>query len=260
MQRISSSSKNTSKTFTQFKIFGWIFTLSLFGVYISCSVHAIHLLSTHEEYYPEYFLPESVLQLMFVLVMVIIFSCEYPLIYNTINTSRQSRCSYKHQRNHLKAKCRDLIFRHLSAVGWAGPIYCVQTFAVAMVYIGVYFFANPLEVFINTLGILIILCFSVIILHELYLMIRHPKKCCHCKNHVKILFCVAVVLVYAGLAECILLLLKHYKDLSPLFDITKVVQYLISTACVALLGYLGKQKLTKLLKESEEASTDSLVI
>ena len=110
MITIASSNKNTSKTFTQFKIFGWILSLSLFGMYIGVTVYAIHLLNTHEEYYPEYFLPESVLQLMLVLVMLIIFPCEYPLIYNTINTSRQSRFSYKHGRNHKVANCRDLMY------------------------------------------------------------------------------------------------------------------------------------------------------
>ena len=259
---IASSAKNSSKIFTQFKIFGWIFTLSLFGVYIGVTEHAIHLLSTHEEYYPEYFLPESVLQLMFLIVMVIIFSCEYPLIYNTINTSKQSRFSYKHQRNRevYVAKCRDLIFRHLSAVGWAGPIYGIQTFALLIVFITILFFADPLKTLIITMGLILVMVVSVIVLHELFLMIRHPKKCCHCKNHIKILFWVAVLLMYLGLASCLTSLLNHYKDLSPLLDSTKLVQYLISSACIALLGYLGKKKIAEIFKEKKCMDTSHSLV
>ena len=253
-----SRTKYKSNIYTQFKIVGWIITAYM-GVHIGRTVYTIHLLSKHEEYYPEYFLPESILQLMFVLVIGIIFLiCEYPLIYSTINTnnsSRQSRFSYEHGRTHKVANCRDFIFRHLSAVGWAGPIYGIQTFPLLFVSITVHFFANPLKTFINTMGILLVIVLSAIVLHELFLMIRHPKKCCHCKNHIKILFWVAVLLMYLGLASCLLLLLNHYKDLSPLLDSTKLVQYLISSACIALLGYLGKKKIAEIFKENEEGDT-----
>ena len=37
-------------------------------------------------------------------------------------------------------------------------------------------------------------------------------------------------------------LLNHYKDVSPLFDSTKLIEYVISTLLVAALGYFGKKK------------------
>ena len=254
MITIASSTKNNSKVFTQFKLFWWLTTLLSIGFHSGITMKSIHLLGTHEEYYPEYFLPESVLKLLSLLVMLIIFLCEYPYVYSIISTSRQSRFSYKDVRNLKLAKFRDLISCHLSALGWAGMCYGIQMFALGMVYIVVSFFANPLDVFIGTMGAILIATISVIIIHELYQMIRHPKYCCHCKNHFKILFCVAVALFYFGLASCLFLLLKHYQDLSPLLDSTKLVQYLISSACIALLGYFGKNKINEILKESEDSN------
>ena len=248
--------KNNSKVFTQFKTMGWIVTLVFIVVYIGGTMNTIHLLSTHDEYYPEYFLPESVLGLILLVVMVIICLCEYPFIYGTvaINTAtRLRRFSYTCGSNH---KCSDLISRHLSAFGWAGPIYSIQIFAVTMVHSLVRFFADPLAYVIDSMGFLILVFFSVIVFHELYLMIRHPKNCCYCKNLIKILLCIAVVLSYYGLASSLLLLLKHYKDLSPLVDSTKLVQYLISSAFIGLLGYFGRKKITEILKESEDGDRD----
>ena len=38
-------------------------------------------------------------------------------------------------------------------------------------------------------------------------------------------------------------LLNHYKDVSPLFDSTKLMEYVLSTLLVAGLGYFGKKKM-----------------
>ena len=241
---IASSTKNNSKLFTQFKIFGWIVTLSIIGIHSGTTIKTIHLLSTHEEYYPEYFLPESVIILGCVLIMAIIFLCEYPLIYSNMTTFGQ-------RRSIRSARCRHLTSRHISAAGWAGPVYGVQTLAVTLVYVGVQFFDKPLETLVIVISALFLTAVIIIFLHEIYLMLRHPKNCCYCANHTKILFLIAVTLSYLGFSQSLLILLICYRDLTPLLDSTKLIQYVISSAAVALFGYFVKQKLKQLWKDSE---------
>ena len=251
---LSSTTKHSSltKTLTQFKIFGWIVTLLPIGLYCYASVKTIHILSTHEEYYPEYFLPEAILGLASILVMILVFLCEYPLIYSVMTAVRSSS---RQGSSNVQRKCKYLISRHLSAIGWAGSVYGIQTMTYLMVYIGVYLISTPFNTLIVTVGILFYTATIVIIVHELYLMLRHPRNCCCCRNHIKILFYVAVVFVYKGLSSCLFVLLTHYKDFGPLLDSTKL-EYLISSACIALIGYLGKQKFFESLKKIKEFDRD----
>ena len=243
--KIASSSTNNLKLFTLFKIIGWIYTLFIIGISTGLSGQAIYFLSTHEEYYPEYFLPESVMGLGFCVAMVIFFLCQYPLIYSTVTnykSRRQKRCLRKHL-------CKNLIANHLSAIGWAGPFYGIQALTVLLVHMGVFFFDRPLQMVIMAVSMLLFPVTLLSILQELLLMVRHPRNCCFCKNHMKIFFFIAVTLMYAGLGGFILTVARHYQDLSPLLDSTKLFQYLMSSAIVALLGYLGKQKFARLCNE-----------
>ena len=247
----SSTTKHSSltKTLTQFKIFGWIVTLLPIGLYCYASVKTIHILSTHEEYYPEYFLPEAILGLASILVMILVFLCEYPLIYSVMTAVRSSS---RQGSSNIQRKCKYLISRHLSAIGWAGSVYGIQTMTYLMVYIGVYFMKDPFGYFfLIIVDSLLYTAVIVIIVHELYLMLRHPKNCCCCRIHIKILFCIAFLLAYRGLETCLFLLLKHYKTLGLIFDSTKLVEYLISSLCVFLLGYFGKKKFLQIWKKSE---------
>ena len=74
-------------------------------------------------------------------------------------------------------------------------------------------------------------------------MLRHPKNCCICSNYATIFFCIAIVFIYTGLSLYVIALLRHCRDVSPLFDSTKLMEYVISTLLVAGLGYFGKRKM-----------------
>ena len=142
----------------------------------------------------------------------------------------------------ISPRWRRVIRCHAISLGWAGPLYSIQVFGVAIVYLGIFFISSPLENVIYTLWYILLLAAIVVILHEVYLMLRHPKNCYICSNYATIFFCFAIVFIYPGLSLYVIALLRHYRDMSPLFDSTKLMEYVISTLTVAGLGYFGKRK------------------
>ena len=118
-------------------------------------------------------------------------------------------------------------------------------------YLGIYFIKSPLEAVTYSFCYILQLAAIVVIVHEVYLMLRHPKNCCICSNHATI-FCIAIVFIFTGMSLYVTALLNHYKDVSPLFDSTKLMEYAISTLLVAALGYFGNKK----VKDWYEAGDD----
>ena len=194
---------------------------------------------SHEEYYPEFFLPDSVIALMIEILMFIIFIGQYPLIYRKINKYLNDTSNNQQQ---ISQRWRRVIRCHAVSLGWAGPLYGFQVFGVIIVYLGIFFIDSPLETVTYTLWFILLLAAIVVILYEMYLMLRHPKNCCICSNYATIFFCIAIVFIYSGLSLYVIALLRHYRDVSPLFDSTKLMEYIISTLLVAGLGYFGKRK------------------
>ena len=72
-------------------------------------------------------------------------------------------------------------------------------------------------------------------------MLRHPRNCCICKNHVMILICFALLSISYGVTYGIGPILSYYNEHSPLLTGNKVTQYVISSVCIALLGYFGRK-------------------
>ena len=227
---------SSNKRLTEFKIIGWSIYIILMGIEFFLNIRSIHLLLSHEEYYPEYFLPDPVISLIVKLLMIVIHVCEYPVIY-----SRVHKClSTDHQRLQ-PSKWKEVIRSHAIAIGWAGPLYFLQYAIVNVVNIVILFFNSPLITLLNIMYYGLLLAITVTILHELYLMLRHPRNCCICKNHVTILICLALYFITFGVTFYIYPILSYYNEHSPLLTGNKVTQYVISSVCVALLGYFGRK-------------------
>ena len=179
--------------------------------------------------------------LMIEVLMFIIFIVQYPLIYRKINKYLNNTSNNQQQ---MSPRWRRVIRCHAISLGWAGPLYSIQVFGVIIVYLGTFFIISPFETVTFTVWCILLLAAIVVILHEVYLMLRHPKNCCICSNHATIFFCIAIMFIYTGLSLYVTSLLRRYKDVSsvPLFDGTKLMEYVISTLLVAGLGYFGKRK------------------
>ena len=68
-----------------------------------------------------------------------------------------------------------MIRLHAVSLGWTGPVYSIQVFGVAIVYLGIYFINSPLEAVTNSFCYILLLAAIVVILHEVYLMLRHLR-------------------------------------------------------------------------------------
>ena len=147
--------------------------------------------------------------------MLISFIGQYPLIYRKINKLLNGSSNNQQQ---IPPRWRRVIRCHAVSLGWAGPVYSIQVFGVVIVYLGIYFINSPLEAVTYSSNYILQLAAIVVILHEVYLMSRHPKNCCICSNHATIFFCIAVVSIFTGMSLYVTALLNHYKDVSPLFD------------------------------------------
>ena len=227
---------SSNKRLTEFKITGWSIYILLMGIEFFLNIRSIHLLLSHEEYYPEYFLPDPVISLIVKLLMIVIHVCEYPVIY-----SRVHKClSTDHQRLQ-PSKWKEVIRSHAIAIGWAGPLYFLQYAIVNAVNIVILFVNSPLYTLGYALHNLLLITIAVTILHELYLMLRHPRNCCICKNHVSILICFALLSISYGVTYGIGPILSYYNEHSPLLTGNKVTQYVIPSVCIALLGYFGRK-------------------
>ena len=240
---LNQSQKRQTKRLTEIKLFTWCLSLLLISYIFGSNLQCTVLLVSHEEYYPEFFLPDCVIVLMIEVLMFVIFIGQYPLIYGKISkylndTSNQQKIS---------SRWRRVIRCHTVSLGWAGPLYSIQVFGVIIVYLGIFFINAPLETVTYTLWFILLLAAIVVILHEVYLMLRHPKNCCICSNHATIFFCIAIVFIYSGLSLYVIALLRHYRDVDvssiPLLDSTKLMEYVISTLLVAGLGYFGKRRM-----------------
>ena len=222
-----------NKRLTKLKMFGWFTYLSLMGNFTFIDVSMIHLIGTHAESHPEYFLPDHVFSLMVNLIQLVIQLCQYPFIYSKVT-------------KHLKhpsansSRFKTLFRHHAIALGWAGPIYAIQAFGRVAAYFVIYFFYSPIKSIILLGCYFLIIAVVVVILYEIYLMLRHPKNCCTCKSHARIHISLAVFIVVAGFVYSIFVMLSFYDNISQLFDSNKLIQFGISSLCVALLGYFGK--------------------
>ena len=236
---LNQSQKRQTKRLTEIKLFTWCLSLLLISYCFGSNLQCTLLLVSHEEYYPEFFLPDSVIALMTEVLMFIIFIGQYPLIYSKLSKYLNDT-SNNHQQT--SPRWRRVIRCHAISLGWVGPFYSIQLFGVAIVYLGILFINSPLETLTYTFWYIFLLAAIVVILHEVYLMLRHPKNCCICGNYATIFFCIALVFIYSGLSLYVIALLRRYRDVSPLFDSTKLMEYVISTLLVAGLGYFGKRK------------------
>ena len=236
---LNQSQKRQTKRLTEIKLFTWCASLILISYYFACNLKCTLLLVSHEEYYPEFFLPDCVIALMIVVLMFIIFIGQYPLIYRKMSKYLNDTSNNQQQ---ISQRWRRVIRCHAVSLGWAGPLYSIQVIGVVIVYLGISFITSPLETVTSTLWCILLLAAIVVIFHEVYLMLRHPKNCCICSNYATIFFCIALVFIYTGLLLYAIALLRHYRDVSPLFDSTKLMEYVISTLLVAGLGYFGKKK------------------
>ena len=238
---LNQSQKRQAKRLTEIKLFTWCLSLSFISYYFGGSLQCTLNLVSHEEYYPEFFLPDCVIALMIEVLMFIIFIGQYPLIYRKINKYLNDTSNNQQQ---MSPRWRRVIRFHAVSLGWAGPLYSIQVFGVIIVYLGTFFIISPFETVTFTVWCILLLAAIVVILHEVYLMLRHPKNCCICSNYASIFFCIAIVFIYTGLSLYVTSLLRRYKDVSsvPLFDGTKLMEYVISTLLVAGLGYFGKRK------------------
>ena len=234
----------------RFKLFTWCLSLFYLSYYFASNLKCTLFLVSHEEYYPEFFLPDCVIALTIAVLIFIIFIGQYPLIYNKINKYLYDTSNYNQQQ--ISPRWRRVIRCHAISLGWAGPLYSIQMFGVAIVYLVIFFLDSPLETVTYSFWYILLLAAIVVILHEVYLMLRHPKNCCICSNYATIFFCIAIVFIYTGLSLYVIALLRHYRDVSPLFDSTKLMEYVISTLLVAALGYFGKRK----MKDWYEAGED----
>ena len=235
----------------RFKLFTWCLSLFYLSYYFASNLKCTLFLVSHEEYYPEFFLPDCVIALTIAVLMFIIFIGQYPLIYSKINKYLNDTSNNQQQ---ISPRWRRVIRCHAISLGWAGPLYSIQMFGVAIVYLVIFFLDSPLETVTYSFWYILLfnLAAIVVILHEVYLMLRHPKNCCICSNYATIFFCIAIVFIYSGLSLYVIALLRHYRDVSPLFDSTKLMEYVISTLLVAALGYFGKRK----MKDWYEAGED----
>ena len=237
---LNQSQKRQTKRLTEIKLFTWCLSLILISCFFGSSLKCTLLLVSHEEYYPEFFLPDCVIALLIVVLMFINFIGQYPLIYRKINKYLNDTSNNQQQ---ISPRWRRVIRCHAVSLGWAGPLYSIQVFGVTIVYLGIFIINSPLETITYTFWYILLLAAIVVILHEVYLMLRHPKNCCICGNYATIFFCIALVFIYTGLSLYVTALLRRYKDVSPLFDSTKLMEYVISTLLVAGLGYFGKRKM-----------------
>ena len=236
---LNQSQKRKTKRLTEIKLFTWCLSLLLISYYFGSNLQCTLLLVSHEEYYPEFFLPDCVIALMIVVLMFIIFIGQYPLIYRIMGKYLNDTSNNQQQ---ISQRWRRVIRCHAVSLGWAGPFYSIQVFGVVIVYFVIYFIDSPLETVTSTLWYIFLLAAIVVILHEVCLMLRHPENCCICSNYATIFFCIAIVFIYSGLSLYVIALLRRYRDVSPLFDGTKLMEYVISTLLVAGLGYFGKRK------------------
>ena len=238
---LNQSQKRKTKRLTEIKLFTWCLSLLLISYYFGSNLQCTLLLVSHEEYYPEFFLPDCVIALMIVVLMFIIFIGQYPLIYRKISIYLYDTSNNQQQ---ISSRWRRVIRCHAVSLGWVGPLYGFQVFGVAIVYLGIFFIDSPLETVTFTFWFILLLAAIVVILHEVYLMLRHPKNCCICSNYATIFFCIAIMFIYTGFSLYVIALLRHYRDVSSvsLFDSTKLMEYVISTLLVAVLGYFGKRK------------------
>ena len=237
---LNQSQKRQTKRLTEIKLFTWCLSLLLISYYFGSNLQCTLLLVSHEEYYPEFFLPDCVIALMIKVLMFINFIGQYPLIYSKINKYLNDTSNNQQQ---ISQRWRRVIRCHAVSLGWAGPLFSIQVFGVAIVYLGIYIINSPLETVTYTFWFILLLAAIVVILHEVYLMLRHPKNCCICSNYATIFFCIAIVFIYTGLSLYVIALLRRYRDVSPLFDSTKLMEYVMSTLLVAGLGYFGKRKM-----------------
>ena len=246
---ILNQSQKRQKRLTEVKLFSWCFLLLSICLYSWSNLQCTVILMSHEEYYPDIFLPDCVIALIIEVFMFISFIGQYPLIYSKINKLLNQPSNNQQQ---IPQRLRRVIRCLAISLGWAGPVYSIQVFGVAIVYLGIFFINSPLEVVTYSFCYILQLAAIVVIVHEVYLMLRHPKTCCNCSNHATILFCIAIVFIFTGMSLYVTALLDHYKDVSPLFDSTKLMEYVISTLLVAALSYFGKKK----VKDWYEAGDD----
>ena len=75
---LNQSQKRQTKRLTEIKLFTWCLSLLVISYYFGSNLQCTLLLVSHEEYYPEFFLPDSV-------IMFINFVGQYPLIYGKIS-------------------------------------------------------------------------------------------------------------------------------------------------------------------------------
>ena len=237
---ILKQSQKRQKRLTEVKLFTWCFSLLIICYYSWSNLQCTVFLMSHEEYYPDIFLPDCVIALIIEVFMFISFISQYPLIYGKINKLLNESSNNQQQ---IPPRWRRVIRCHAISLGWAGPVYSIQVFGVDIVYFGIVFIKQPLEAVTYSFCYILQLAAIVVILHEVYLMLRHPKNCCNFSNHATIFFCIAIVFIFTGMSLYVTALLNHYKDVSPLFDSTKLMEYVLSTLLVAALGYFGKKKM-----------------
>ena len=82
---LNQSQKRQAKRLAEIKLFTWCLSLLLISYYFVGSLLCTLNLVSHEEYYPEFFLPDCMIALMIEVLMFIIFIVQYPLIYRKIN-------------------------------------------------------------------------------------------------------------------------------------------------------------------------------
>ena len=188
---ILKQSQKRQKRLTEVKLFSWCFLLLIICFYSWSNLQCIVTLMSHEEYFPDFFLPDCVIALIIEVFMLISFIGQYPLIYGKINKLLNESSNNQQQ----PPRWRRVIRCHAISLGWAGPVYSIQVFGVAIVYLGILFINQPLEAVTYSFCYILQLAAIVVIVHEVYLMLRHPKNCCNFSNHATIYFCIAIVFI-----------------------------------------------------------------
>ena len=159
---LNQSQKRQTKRLTEIKLFTWCLSLLLISYIFGSNLQCTVLLVSHEEYYPEFFLPDCVIALMINVLMFIIFIGQYPLIFSKIS-------KYLNNQQQISPRWRRVIRCHAVSLGWAGPFYSIQVFGVVIVYLGIFFINAPLETVTYTFWFILLLAAIVVILHEVYI-------------------------------------------------------------------------------------------
>ena len=140
---LNQSQKRQKRLLTEVKHFSWCFSLALLIIcyYSWSNLQRTVILMSHEEYYLDIFLPDCVIALIIEVFMLTSFIGQYPLIYGKINKLLNESSNNQQQ---ISPRWRRVIRCHAISLGWAGPVYSIQVFGVAIVYLGILFIYSPL--------------------------------------------------------------------------------------------------------------------